>query len=77
MDAKCRQLTASWQREKAKTDDSVELCELFEGHEMAGSEALLPAGEVRMPHSTEGHDVRFTPNRPFRVVECRRASSVC
>ena len=70
VDAKCRQLTASWQREKAKTDDSVELCELFEGHEMAGSEALLPAGaglggaesllpegEIRRRHSIVGHAI--------------------
>ena len=44
MDAKCRQLTASWVRERAKADEGIELCEFFEGHERAGSEALLPAG---------------------------------
>ncbi|KAG1659685.1 hypothetical protein FOA52_004324 [Chlamydomonas sp. UWO 241] len=41
VDAKCRQLTASWVRERAVSDESVELCDFFEGHERAGSEALL------------------------------------
>ena len=45
MDAKCRQLTASWVRERAKSDESVDVCDFFEGHERAGSEALLPPGE--------------------------------
>ena len=44
MDAKCRQLTASWVRERAKSDEGIQLCDFFEGHERAGSEALLPAG---------------------------------
>lgn len=44
VDAKCRQLTASWVRERAKSDESIEVCDFFEGHEKAGSEALLPAG---------------------------------
>jgi len=45
VDAKCRQLTASWVRERAKSDESVDVCDFFEGHERAGSEALLPPGE--------------------------------
>lgn len=46
MDARCRQLTASWVRERALSDpESVELCDFFEGHEKAGAEALLPPGE--------------------------------
>eukprot|EP00955_Chlamydomonas_euryale_P080485 363429-Chlamydomonas_euryale.AAC.3 len=45
VDAKCRQLTASWVRERAVSDGNIELCDFFEGHERAGSEALLPPGE--------------------------------
>lgn len=45
-DAACRRLTASWVRERATagTAGDIETCEFFEGHENAGSEALLPAG---------------------------------
>ncbi len=38
MDAGCRNLTASWVREKSVNDGSVELCEYFEGLENAGPE---------------------------------------
>ncbi|KAF5843023.1 DNA repair helicase [Dunaliella salina] len=44
VDAACRRLTASWTRERAVSDPNIELCEFFEGHERAGTEALLPPG---------------------------------
>jgi len=44
VDSGCRKLTASWVRERAVSDPSIELCDFFEGHERAGSEALLPPG---------------------------------
>jgi DNA excision repair protein ERCC-2 len=44
VDAGCRKLTASWVRERAVSDGSVDLCDFFEGHEKAGAEALLPPG---------------------------------
>ncbi|GAX84382.1 hypothetical protein CEUSTIGMA_g11804.t1 [Chlamydomonas eustigma] len=44
VDAQCRKLTASWVRERSVSEESVDLCEFFEGHERAGSEALLPTG---------------------------------
>jgi DNA excision repair protein ERCC-2 len=46
VDSKCRQLTASWVRERAgpSREDGPELCDFFEGHEKAGADALLPAG---------------------------------
>ncbi|KAL6748525.1 hypothetical protein V8C86DRAFT_1139607 [Haematococcus lacustris] len=44
VDAGCRRLTASWVRERAVSDASIELCNFYEGHEKAGTEALLPPG---------------------------------
>mmetsp|Transcript_5423 Transcript_5423/g.11986 ORF Transcript_5423/g.11986 Transcript_5423/m.11986 type:complete len:760 (+) Transcript_5423:301-2580(+) len=52
VDAQCRKMTASWVRERAVSDANVELCDFFEGHERAGSEALLPAGVYTL------HDLR-------------------
>lgn len=52
VDSKCRQLTASWVREKAVDNPDIELCDFFEGHERAGSEALLPPGVYTL------HDIR-------------------
>lgn len=52
VDSKCRQMTASWVREKAVDSQDVELCEFFEGHERAGGEALLPPGVYTL------HDIR-------------------
>jgi hypothetical protein len=48
VDAKCRKLTASWVRDKAARDESIELCSYFEEHEAAGHEALLPPGGAGM-----------------------------
>lgn len=58
VDSKCRQLTASWVRERAGSgagestgrmdhdlrDEGPELCDFFEGHERAGADAILPSG---------------------------------
>jgi DNA excision repair protein ERCC-2 len=44
VDSGCRRLTASWVRERAATDADIELCDYYEAHEKAGSEALLPPG---------------------------------
>ncbi|CAD7699872.1 unnamed protein product, partial [Ostreobium quekettii] len=52
VDAMCRKLTASWVRERNKVGDDVEVCDLFEAHEKAGSEALLPPGVYTL------HDLR-------------------
>eukprot|EP00877_Chromochloris_zofingiensis_P005022 jgi/Chrzof1/14520/Cz09g05250.t1 len=52
VDAGCRRLTASWIREKARTDPAIEVCEFFEAHERAGQEALLPPGVYTL------HDLR-------------------
>ena len=38
VDAGCRNLTASWVREKASNDPVVELCDFFEGLEKAGQD---------------------------------------
>jgi hypothetical protein len=42
VDAGCRRLTASWVRDRAASDHSIELCDSFEGLERAGPEVLLP-----------------------------------
>uniref|UniRef100_A0A061RL20 DNA 5'-3' helicase n=1 Tax=Tetraselmis sp. GSL018 TaxID=582737 RepID=A0A061RL20_9CHLO len=52
VDSKCRQLTATWVRERATENPDIELCEFFEGHEKAGGEALLPPGVYTL------HDIR-------------------
>mmetsp|Transcript_34561 Transcript_34561/g.97475 ORF Transcript_34561/g.97475 Transcript_34561/m.97475 type:complete len:753 (+) Transcript_34561:3-2261(+) len=44
VDAKCRQLTASWVRDRAVDAPEIELCPFFEEHEKRGAEAMLPAG---------------------------------
>ncbi|GJV88075.1 DNA repair helicase XPD [Tanacetum coccineum] len=44
VDAGCRKLTASWVRDMAVSDNSVKLCEFYEGFERSGSEAVLPPG---------------------------------
>nr|WCZ58534.1 general transcription and DNA repair factor IIH helicase subunit [Andalucia godoyi] len=44
VDAGCRSLTASWVRERAKTDPAVPSCPFFEGLEAAGTTAILPSG---------------------------------
>eukprot|EP00898_Chlorokybus_atmophyticus_P001467 jgi/Chlat1/2320/Chrsp17S00174 len=45
VDAKCRQLTASWVRAKALDEGAdIELCEYFENYDKKGAEALLPPG---------------------------------
>jgi len=53
VDAGCRNLTASWVREKSVNDGSVELCEYFEGLENAGPEVRdmshgLPVPDMRI-----------------------------
>ena len=46
VDAKCRTLTASWVRERAVDDNSIELCHFFEEYQNKGAEALLPPGII-------------------------------
>jgi len=41
VDAKCRNITASWVREEQKTDPSIEVCNFFEGFEKNGKESIL------------------------------------
>ena len=60
VDSKCRQLTASWVRERAAPaataasrgqrdedirEDGPELCDFYEGLERTGADAILPSGE--------------------------------
>jgi hypothetical protein len=44
VDAKCRQRTASWVRERAGRDPSAELCDWYETLERAGEDAVLEPG---------------------------------
>ena len=46
VDAGCRNLTASWVREKAVNDGAMELCEYFEGLENAGPE--VPTCQIQI-----------------------------
>ena len=53
VDAKCRRLTATWVRERHASDHDIEVCDLYEQLERAGSEALLEPGVYTM------HDLRI------------------
>ncbi|CAG8501032.1 4627_t:CDS:10 [Ambispora gerdemannii] len=44
VDARCRNITASWVREKAKSSSNVELCSFYEALEAADQNKLLPYG---------------------------------
>ena len=44
VDAGCRNLTATWVRERHKTDASVDVCDYFEAFDKTGRDAMLPAG---------------------------------
>ena len=62
MDSKCKELTASWIREMAMTKPDIPLCEYFENHEKAGSDALLPAGVYTLNDLREfGREKKWCP----------------
>jgi hypothetical protein len=44
VDAKCKQLTASWVREKHVSNPDVEVCDFYETLEAAGADAVLEPG---------------------------------
>lgn len=44
VDAKCYGMTASYVRDRAATDDSVPICQYFEGFQAEGKETTLPPG---------------------------------
>jgi DNA excision repair protein ERCC-2 len=44
VDAGCRALTASWVRERARDDEDVELCELYENYDAQGEDCVLRPG---------------------------------
>ncbi|KAK3282581.1 hypothetical protein CYMTET_9690 [Cymbomonas tetramitiformis] len=52
VDSKCRQLTATWVREKAMEGQDQELCSFYEEYEKKGAEAMLPPGVYTL------HDLR-------------------
>lgn len=44
VDAKCYGLTASYVRERHSTDDSMPICQYYEGFDIEGKESYLPTG---------------------------------
>ena len=44
VDSRCMNLTASFIREKAKSDSKVELCEFYENFDANGKLEMLPSG---------------------------------
>lgn len=44
VDSRCRDLTASWVRERAAGDPSIETCNFYEGLESADQSASMPGG---------------------------------
>ena len=44
VDSKCMSMTASFIREKAKTDKNIKLCEFYERYDLEGQDKLLPSG---------------------------------
>lgn len=44
IDAACRSMTAPWALERAKTDQTVETCQYFDGFQAAGEATSMPSG---------------------------------
>lgn len=44
MDARCKQLTASWVRERHISSQDIEVCDFYETLEAAGADAVLEPG---------------------------------
>ncbi|KAJ2706062.1 TFIIH/NER complex ATP-dependent 5'-3' DNA helicase subunit [Coemansia sp. IMI 203386] len=53
VDARCRQMTASWVRNKAKTEGNIELCDFFEKIQDIESSELLPTGVYTLEDLTD------------------------
>ncbi|KAJ2783976.1 TFIIH/NER complex ATP-dependent 5'-3' DNA helicase subunit [Coemansia javaensis] len=53
VDARCREMTASWVRSKAATTGGVELCDFFERLQTREASDLLPAGVYTLDDLTE------------------------
>ncbi|KAJ2725929.1 TFIIH/NER complex ATP-dependent 5'-3' DNA helicase subunit [Coemansia sp. Benny D115] len=53
VDAKCRQMTASWVRNKAQTEGNVELCDFYEKIQSMESVDLLPKGVYTLEDLTD------------------------
>lgn len=44
VDGRCHSLTASYVRERHKSDESVPVCSFFEGFDIEGREGTIPPG---------------------------------
>lgn len=53
VDSKCMSMTASFVREKAKTDKSIKLCQYYEQFDMEGREKLIPWGVYNLDDLTQ------------------------
>ncbi|KAJ1722329.1 TFIIH/NER complex ATP-dependent 5'-3' DNA helicase subunit [Coemansia erecta] len=53
VDARCRQMTASWVRDKARTEGNIELCDFFEKIQTLEPSELLPAGVYTLEDLTD------------------------
>lgn len=77
MDAKCKQLTASWVRERHVSNPDIEVCDFYETLEAAGAEAVLEPGvytlQVPLPSLHSRFDVlplkSLTPHPHLFLVE--------
>ena len=78
VDARCRQLTASWVREKHNSalasgeEPTTELCQFFEDYEREGPDAVLPPGvytlaDLRQFGRTKGWCPYFTARH---MIKC-------
>ncbi|KAJ1806992.1 TFIIH/NER complex ATP-dependent 5'-3' DNA helicase subunit, partial [Coemansia sp. RSA 2599] len=53
VDARCRQMTASWVRNKAKTEGNIELCNFYEKMQDMEPSDLLPSGVYTLEDLTD------------------------
>ncbi len=53
VDARCRSITASWVRQRKEQNDSIQVCEFFEGFDSHGAQSLLEPGVYTLDNLRE------------------------
>ncbi|RKP07597.1 hypothetical protein THASP1DRAFT_30592 [Thamnocephalis sphaerospora] len=73
VDARCREMTAPWVRERAQNDSSVQLCGFYETLETADKTALMPSGiytldDLKEFSKEKGYCPYFLSRRTFSIA---------
>lgn len=71
VDGRCHSLTASYIRDRHNMDDSVPICQYFEGFSMDGKESTMPYGVYTIDDLKEyGRDRNWCPYFLSRFAVC-------